>query len=137
MRHIYTYTIIIMDVTDIFWDCVHGMSTCDDVEQFRTTPEFDRMADCVTAAEQAGLPLTLARSSITEVGWGGAGEGEGEGKGQSLEFRNADDLFRGVLEILYKTEDRLRTQELQRCISIMESWGVLQDLCGSMQGHHI
>lgn len=120
-----------MDVTDIFWEMVHQLSGCTDAEEFRMTPEFEKMAERVAAAERAGVPLTLERSSLTEVShlsWDGDG---------LLSFRNVDELFRGVLGLLYKTEDRQRTQELQRCISVMESWSILQELCGSMQGQRL
>lgn len=118
-----------IDVTDAFWEFVQAMSTCDDVEEFRTTREFEALACSIQKAEKYHVPMILAYSSISEVS-----RNEND---EYLEFLDANELFRGVLTILYRTEDRVRTMEMQRCIKIMESWGVLQELCGSLQQHHI
>jgi hypothetical protein len=122
-----------MDVTDIFWQVVQSLSACDDAEEFRATPEYAQISKCIVAAERAGIHLTLSRSSITEV----SDVTSRRPLPPHVEFRNVDDLFRGVLQMLHRTEDRVRAAELQRCISMMESWGVLQSLCDSMEGHSI
>ena len=121
---------MVIDVTDVFWEFVHAMSACDDVEDFRTTQEFEALTCRIQESERSRVPLVLATSSISDVS-------RVDDVSENLEFQDANGLFRGVLAILYRTEDRVRTMEMQRCIEIMESWGVLQDLCGHLQQHHI